>query len=339
MAKKFHDYDALPNDAHAPSFRKELRVVGAVVVFIMVLEIIARVIAPNLDYDRKNIHAFPETITDLEQRADKSGNPRVVFFGNSLMMHGLDEDIFLEEFKAAGGADLETAQITPVGTAMLDWVYLYRRYFETENSHPDVIVVGFVRHHIHDQEPIKLRRLSRHFVAKKDLPTLWLTDLKNIHQVTQSTLCNISALEGDQPEHQLGILYTMVADYQRGVKANNRLVAADKERKAKKAQEIGLATNEEPVATYNRMTRFIEKCKAHDVKIIFVPMPQPHVWDFNPKALELANQYGMTTLDAREINGMTDEDFSDGYHLGETGKEKFSRWLAREMKKTTLTKP
>ncbi len=65
MADKFHDYDALPTDSHAPPFGKELRVVAVVVGFIIVLEIIARIIAPTLDYDRENIHAFPEVIADL----------------------------------------------------------------------------------------------------------------------------------------------------------------------------------------------------------------------------------------------------------------------------------
>lgn len=339
---RHHDYDALPNDVNAPSFRKELRVVGAVFIFVLILEIIARVIAPDLDYDRKNIHAFPEAISELEQRANKSAKSRVVFFGNSLMMHGLDESLFHEEFSKAGGEEVESVKVTPVGTAMLDWVYLYRRYFESETSHPDVIVVGFVRHHIHDQEPIKLRRLSRHFVSKKDLPVLWQTDLKDFHQITQSTLCNFSALEGDQPEHQLGLLYCTVWDYQRGVKKNNRLVAADAERKAeaRKAKKLiaGAVHAKEPDETFCRMERFIKKCKKHKVQIIFVPMPQPHVWDFNPEAEALASRHGMTTLDARQIEGMKDEDFSDGYHLGETGKQKFTRWLAAEMQKLTIEK-
>jgi len=326
-----HDYDALPNDAHAPSFRNELRVVAAVVVFICLLEIIARVIAPHLDYDRENIHAFPETITQLEQRAEKSGNQRVVFFGNSLMMHGLDEDVFHSELHKAGGSEIETTKITPVGTAMLDWVHLYRRYFATESSRPDVLVVGFVRHHIHDQEPIKLRRLSRHFVATRDLPTLWQTDLGTFHQDVQSTFCHFSALEGDQPEYPLGILYTLVPDYQRGLKENNRLVAADKERKAKAKVKKESLPLTEPEETYSRMTRFIEQCQADGVKIIFVPMPQPHVWDFNPEAVKIIKNHGEVIFDARQIEGMTDKDFSDGYHLGETGQEKFSRWLAREI--------
>jgi len=328
MADKFHDYDALPTDSHAPAFGKELRVVAVVVAFIMVLEIIARIIAPTLDYDRENIHVFPEVIADLEERAEKSGKQRVVFFGNSLMMHGLNEDIVHKELEAIGGPKIESTKITPVGTAMLDWVYLYRRYFETEGSHPDVIVVGFVGHHIHDQEAIKLRRLSRHFVSAKDLPNLWEMEGMGFHQTSQSILCNISALEGDQPEHQLGILYSVVSDYRDGVNKNNQLISAAAERRAKAR---GLDTGE-PAETYKRMERFIEQCKKHGVEVWFVPMPQPEVWDYNTAATKLAEKHGMKVLDARSIEGMKEEDFSDGYHLGETGGEKFSRWMARQLK-------
>ena len=328
MADKYHDYDALPTDADAPSFRKELRVVAVVVGFIILLEIIARVIAPTLDYDRENIHAFPAVIEDLEKRAEKSGKPRVVFFGNSLMMHGLQEETVHKELESIGGPEIESTKITPVGTAMLDWVYLYRRYFETEGSHPDIIVVGFVAHHIHDQEPIKLRRLSRHFVSTDDLPDLWKCELPDFHNKTQSVLCNISALEGDQPEHQLGILYTVIADYRAGLNQNNQLVSAAAERRAKARGQ----SSAEPKETYQRMERFIERCKEHGVEVWFVPMPQPEVWDYNSAATALAEKHGMKVLDARSIDGMTEEDFSDGYHLGETGGEKFSRWMAEQMK-------
>ncbi len=329
MAKKHHDYDALPNDSHAPSFRQELRVVAVVVGFIIVLEIIARIIAPSLDYDRVNIHAFDQTIHDLEERAKASGKPRVVFFGNSLMLHGLKEDIVREELQAIGGPQIESTKITPVGTAMLDWVYLYRRYFASEDSHPDIIVVGFVAHHIHDQEPIKLRRLSRHFVSTRDLPDLWKNELKDFHRTTQSLLCNISALEGDQPEHQLGILYSVIPDYRAGVNENNRLVTAAAERQAEQGKS---PTPTAPEETYRRMERFIERCKAHGVQVWLIPMPQPELWDYNPAATLVAQKHGMQVLDARSIDGMTEDDFSDGYHLGESGGEKFSRWMAAQIK-------
>ncbi|MBK1790824.1 hypothetical protein [Persicirhabdus sediminis] len=327
MAKKFHDYDALPNEAHAPRLRTEMKVVAVVVIFVLVLEIVARFLAPHLDYDRKHIHAFDQTLSQLESDALESGAPRVVFFGNSLMMHGLKPEILHDELDRLGGLDIETAKITPVGTAMLDWVYLYQRYFEGPEKHPDVLVVGFVRHHIYDQEPIKLRRLSRHFVASQDLPELWQTDLPDFHSIVQSSLCSVSALCGDQELHQRSILYCAVPDYSAGVKRNNRIVSAAKKRHA---QQMGAAAP--PTDTFQRMERFITACKERGVKLYFVPMPQPKVWPFNPAAAEVIENHGMQVLDARQIEGMDAEDFSDGYHLGESGGEKFSRWLAGQLK-------
>lgn len=332
MANSHHDYDALPTDTDAPHWLQEMRVVMVVLAFVLVLELIARIIAPTLDYDRVNIFAFPDTIVQLEKAAENSGNTQVVFFGNSLMLHGLDQDLVKAELKNLGDKKIESAKVTPVGTAMLDWVFLYRRYFSDVDSHPDVLVVGFVAHHIHDQEPIKLRRLSRHFVTKKDLPLLWNTDLKDFHRMTQSVLCNISALEGDQPEHQLGILQTLIEDYRVGLNRNNSLVSSWKQKMTRQtAEKNGETIDPDQQETYERMLRFINECKKHKVKICFVPMPQPEVWDFNPEAQKIIETEGMTVLDARRIPGMTEKDFSDGYHLGETGKEKFSKWMAEQL--------
>ncbi|BDS05785.1 hypothetical protein NT6N_08250 [Oceaniferula spumae] len=334
MANKHHDYDALPTDAHAPSWLLEMRVVMVVLAFVLVLELIARIIAPVLDFDRENIFAFPKVIENLEEKADQSGNPKVVFFGNSLMLHGLDQELVQSELEVIDGPEIESAKVTPVGTAMLDWVYLYRRYFTDTDSHPDYLVVGFVAHHIHDQEAIKLRRLSRHFVAGEDLPVLWETDLQDFHSISQSVLCHVSALEGDQPEHQLGILQTLIADYKAGLNRNNRLVADGRKRKQQFAieKDPGKAVPTDDQESYDRMKRFIAEAIKHGVKIFFVPMPQPEVWDFNPEAQKIIEAEGMTVLDARRIPGMTPEDFSDGYHLGETGKVKFSEWMAGQLK-------
>jgi len=329
MAAPSHDYDASPTDIHAPTFRQELRVIGVLLAFVTLLEIIARVLAPSLDSDRQRIHDLPQTITNLEQRAGKSGCPRVVFFGNSLMLRGLDEDILHDELRKLSRPAIETTKITPVGTAILDWIYLYQRYFRTEGSQPDVLVVGFVAHHIHDQEPIKIRRLARHFVAIRDFPALWRTDLDDFHQLAQSALCGMSALEGDQPEHQMAILNLCVPDYQAGLNVNHNLIEDAAARKARSKSDSGSAT---PTAaateTFTRMERFIELCQAHHVRMVLVPMPQPKVWDLNPDAVSLARKYGVKVLDARAIGGMTDADFADGYHLGVTGAAKFSRWLA-----------
>mgnify|MGYP001814784235 CR=1 FL=1 len=327
MAKNHHDYDALPTDKRAPSIRQEMRVVAVVVLFVIGMEIVARIMAPTIDSDREHIHAFPDIIDGTAKEAGEKKLPNVIFFGNSLMRAGLDEEIVADSLIEVEGPEIASAKITPVGTAMLDWVYLYKRYFEDSQQHPDILVVGFVAHHIHDQEPIKLRRLSRHFVAMDDFPELWSRDLGDFHRIAQSTLCHFSALEGDQPEHQLKLLSGIVSDYNNGLNRNNDLVRAAAERKA--ALKANTSVNTQ---TFSRMQRLIETCKKHGVEIWFVPMPQPEVWPLHPEAVALIERHGMKLLDAREIEGMTEEDFWDGYHLGDSGMEKFSQWMAGQIK-------
>ena len=326
MLTKHHDYDALPTDKRAPSIRQEMRVVAVVVLFIIALEIVARIMAPTLDYDREHIHAFPEIISEANKQSKETQKPNIVFFGNSLMMHGLDNALLQSKLTQQSGPDIVSTKITPVGTAMLDWVYLYKRYFESTNQHPDILIVGFVAHHIHDQEPIKLRRLSRHFVAKQNLPELWTKDLGDFHRVAQSVLCNVSALEGDQPEHQLKILSGIISHYKTGLNRNNELVREAAQRRAGQisSQQINRST-------FQRMERLIKICKKHGVEIWFIPMPQPETWPLNPDAIKLAEQHGMKVIDAQQIEDMNETDFSDGYHLGKTGTEKFTHWIAQKL--------
>lgn len=332
MPTPTHDFEALPTDTHAPSFRQELRVIGVLIAFVALLEVIARILAPNLDYDRKHIFAFPQIITGLNQRSQQSDRPRVVFLGNSLMRSGLSEAIFSDELQKLNAPSIESAKITPVGTAMIDWLYLYQRYFNPQITKPDALIVGFYTHHIHDQEPIKIRRLSRHFVAKSDFPALWTTDLDGFHEIVQSALCGVSALEGDQPEHQLSILSGIVSNYQAGLKINNRLVANPTAKSARrKATPDTTAAPEPPPETFQRMERFIKTCQADGVSLYFVAMPQPHHWNINPEAIQLTQRHGIEILDATSIDAITEADFEDGYHLGPSGTEKFSRWLAAQL--------
>lgn len=329
MSEKPHDYDALPTLPNAPNFRRELRVVGVVVVFVLLLEGLARYLAPTLDYDRVHIHDFPRLVEEMPGKGE--GKERVLFYGNSLMMHGFDE----AQVRAAMGDGEERVsmtKVTPVGTAILDWVYLYSQYFEQQGKHPDVIVVGFVRHHVSDGEKIKLRRLARHFVSARDLPGLWREDLPETHDRVQSVLANFSALLGDQPEHQLGILSTVVPDYQRGVNLNNQWIRANAEKQAAlRAERKGMKV--EADEEFKRVKRFMEMAKRNGVEVWFVPMPQPEFYELEPKLREVVEGEGMVWLDARAIEGMGEKDFSDGYHLGKTGTGKFSAWLGGELEK------
>lgn len=317
-----HDYDARQSLNEAPTWRQEMRVVAVVVAFVIILEVVARVIAPALDYDRKHIHDFPQIVSEMPEKSADSLS--VLFYGNSLMRFGVDETLIASELNKDGGTPVAVTKVTPVGTAIIDWLYLYERYFVSKNRHPDVIVLGFVKHHVSDEEPIKLRRLARHFVSTQALPMLWRKDLQDRHMQVQSVLCHSSALMGDQPEHQLGILYSVIPEYKNGLNQNNDWIRQAAEDRAH-ASNAGQAPKKE---SFERVQRFIDQAKEQGIEVWFVPMPQPEFYELAPELRQMIEKNGMKWLDARKIPGMDEKDFSDGYHLGESGKKKLTLWLA-----------
>lgn len=315
------DYIAKPTRKRAPSFKQELKVLAVLVVFVALLEIISRVLAPTLDYDREHIHAFPEIVEKFQQKEMPSD--KVTFLGNSLMMHGLDLKLTQNKYDDKGR--LTTTKLTPVGTAITDWTYLYKRYFPESTEQPKVVIMGFVNYHITDHYQLKIRRLGRHFVAQNDLPELWSSELHDFHRCAQTSLAHYSSLMGDQPEHQLYILDYLVPHYKAGVRINNDVIDAQRQRRIETTSEAEGATAKAP--TYERIKRFSDMMKQRGIELWFVPMPQPEFYELPEGCEDVIRECGIHFRDARSIPGMTEADFSDGYHLGETGKKKFTQWM------------
>ena len=288
------------------TFRQELKVLACLALFLLGLELYARHLAPTLDRDRAHIHQFPELIASLPE---KNG---ALFLGNSLILHGLDESLLHQE-----APDLAFIKLSPVSTAALDWEHLYQRYLATAGHKPDRLFLGFVAHHLNDSEPPKLRRLSRHFASVDTLPGLWKNEHLDIHERTQSALAHSFALIGDQPAHRERILDAFIDWYRLGLRTNQEWVTQK-------------TSSPPPKATFHRIERFLAHCRADGIQVFLIPMPQPEPWDLDPQTDRLVNDYNLKILDARSLPGMTPDDFSDGYHLGESGAQKFTHWLAQQ---------
>ncbi len=292
----------------------------------LLFEIVARILAPTLDYDRVHIHALPGIVEEIGD--DK--RPRVVLLGNSLLMHGADGELLEEEISRATSGPCSVAKITPVGTAIRDWNYLYDTYFTEQNTHPDVVVVGFVAHHIPDQCELKMRRLTRHFCSLRNLWDCLQREGPTFDDKAVGALSHFSALYGDQPEHHWTVSSFTVPEFRRGARKINDILGGEAGRKARKKAEPD-SSAALPPRTYQKLARLIETFRKHGVKAYFVPMPQPESWNFDPAAAEVIVANGATLVDGRAIAGMTQADFPDGYHLGETGTIRFTRFLAKTL--------
>ena len=297
------------------SFRQELKVLVVLVCFLVGLELIARMVSGSLDDDRAHIAQFDELVGEL-------GEKKGAVLGNSLLLHGLDLEQFAQE-----SPDFSTIRVTPVSSAVLDWGHLYERYFLKGEELPEHLFVGFVAHHVDDSEPAKLRRLSRHFVSTGSLSQLWERERFDFHQRVQSGLSHVSALIGDQPAHRERVLDYFIDWYRLGLRTNQDWVTGEVE------------SSVERQSSFERMTRFVDMVQAGGTRLWIIPLSQPEYWELNSGLLELIERKGVGLMDARSIPGMTADDFSDGYHLGESGAEKFTRWFAKEISEKITQDP
>ncbi|MCP4375439.1 MAG: hypothetical protein GY794_04605 [bacterium] len=301
------------------SFKTEWKVLAVVLVVLGVCECWARLAASGLDYDRAHIAEFPAISRKLHQ----SESPRVLFLGNSLTMHG----VVLDEVRAEldrRGVQCTIDRTVPVATDVTDWIYLYERYFRNVDQTPDIVVVGFVRHHVKDLKPPKrLRRLGRHFLALSDMPECFAMDIPGFDERAELLLSRYSALFGDQLIYRENVLYSLLPDFKASEKRLNRILT--------RVQETAAKDQEQTPPTFERIGRLAKLVKDTGARGVFVAMPLPDIWDTDPQVEQAIKEMGMTYIDARKIDGITPEDFPDGYHMGEKAKLIYSRFIAARL--------
>ncbi|MCH2331634.1 MAG: hypothetical protein MK312_08875 [Roseibacillus sp.] len=289
----------------------------------LLLEIIARVLAPTLDYDRVHIHSFPEIAEEM-----RSGKrPRIMILGNSLLLHGVDSALLEENISNSLSRPCSVSKVTPVATAARDWLYLYDTYFTQSGSHPDIVVIGFVGHHLPDQYELKLRRLARHFCSLENLGSCLDEESPSLDGRAIGILSHFSALFGDQRTHQWGVSSAVIPQFGKGASRLNNILDAAKNHPAGK-KEPSITGNESPGRTYRKLNQLIRALKTHGVEPYFVPMPQPEPWTIDPTARAVIEENGATLMEGPVNPPIGKRDFSDGYHLGETGKTRFTSFLS-----------
>ena len=304
------------------SFRGELKVLAVVACLVGGGEIAARVLAPKLDSDRLHIQQFPHLASQLAAARP----PRILFLGNSLTLHGVETAVVKAELARAGFPQATVERVVPVGTDIVDWNYLFKTYFVEPGQMPDVVIVGFVRHHVIDKPPKEIERLACHFVSPRNIPELFGYDLPAFGDRVQVLLSYGLNLMGNQLPMQERILDAVIPEYQTGA----RWVAHRLEARGE-AQALRASGGRESPPTFERLRRFAASVKAAGAHALFVPMPKPNLWNIEDEAAHVVRQAGMTWVDGRRIGTMAPYYWYDGYHLGPEGADVFSRFIAQAL--------
>ena len=233
-------------------------------------------------------------------------------------------NIVQDQLSGEGIGDISMQKFQPVGTDILDWLFLYKRYIKDAGIKPDVVVIAFAKHHIGDRPPKRLRRLGRHFITAGSMDELFEKDIDNFGDKSEIFLSHYFSSFGDQLLHQEGMLYCCIPYYASATSRLNNMLEAVQDKKLASERN----GSPMPPETFTRIERMLEMLNDEGTHAILVAIPLPQKWTPDPKLVELTKAAGMTFIDPQDESVFTEEHFEDGYHMNDSGKKIYSSLMA-----------
>ncbi|HYG74690.1 MAG TPA: hypothetical protein VEK08_06785 [Planctomycetota bacterium] len=293
------------------SFKTECKVILFVLLSLVLVELYARHLSRGM-WDPRQLRALPEQTAQLQGAQPKG----VLFLGNSLFRDGLDPEILESTLEKPGRPVLRLAAS---GTTITDWYYYFRTYFSRKERVPELVVVGFARRHLDDQNRLVPGRLGAYSCEMCDTPEVFSEDITDFGGRVEffQGMALVSVAHRDWLRHR----YLMrVAD---NYPETQQRVHDDLQLRTQKA------VPEAP--TYTRLRRFIQTVRESRARLVFVAMPTKHPYAINSEILIAAREAGVPILDCREVPGISRADFKDNVHLTPDGARVFSRYLAKRL--------
>ena len=300
----------------------------AVVALVLIAcEVALRQVEVSLSTDLEHIDDFPRIV----KRLHDDPRPSVLFLGNSLTGCGADVPAFRDEWTRLGRDDV-CDKVSPDGTALSDWYYIYKTFLAEADQVPDVVIIGFSRRHLHDDLPVSPKRLGRHFCKISHTTELFEHDLLDIESRGNFLFSWASTVYGNQPQIKKRALDMVIPNYRQGSRTINDWVGLgmDKAKKAA-AKKDG---KKPPKVTCRRLERLLGLMKETGTRGVFVAMPRPNKWEVKKVVKKTILDAGMTFVDFRgieDVEGLTAKHFADKIHLTPSGAKIYSRALAREL--------
>ncbi len=316
-------HEKMKTQTFAEKKGRERRVLLMVVSLFLLLEATIRLGGEILSKDIAHLRSFPKIARRMAQFDPQQGT-RILFLGNSLTRHGVDQDAFAETVKQEGGGVVQSVKMNPDNTDLSDWFYAYRTFFSRPGIKPDVLIVGFEGVHLRDAPSRHPDRLAQYYCTWSDWPDLCQYDLKTFEDRVYFVLCRYSAAFGNRDRIQKRLLDKLIPDYRAGMdelnSRRNEINKAGKNNKKKKKE-----------LTYEKLQKLIAIADSQGTKIVLAAMPVPDAYQFDPKFLELVENSSAVLVDCRKVEGITEPMFFDGLHMDEQAAKIYSSELARKL--------
>lgn len=295
----------------------ELKVIGCLALVLVAFEGTMRVFEERLSKDIGHLKQFAELSEDLAHPEDQRA-VQLLFLGNSMTRYGVDGLAFERTLEQTAHTSVEWTKVNPDNTALADWVFVYRNFFEDPAHRPDVIVLGFEGHHLQDAPSHHPNRLARFYCGPDDWPELTHYDLKTFEQRMEFLVCDYSALWANRDRVERRVLDTVIPGYREASQEVNVTQVQSRESTA-------------PKPTFHRLEEFLERIEDEHVHIVFAAMPLANEYEIPAELLTLLHRHHAECIDCRHIPGITRSMFPDGIHMTPTAATIYSKYLAHEM--------
>ncbi len=313
--------DSVPPTTGKP--RTEFRVLLVVAGLFLLLEILIRIGGESLSKDIAHLRSFPRIAQEMAE-FDADQGVRILFLGNSLTRHGVDQNAFAEVAEQDFGIAVQSVKMNPDNTDLADWFYAYRTFFSKPGINPDVLIIGFEGVHLRDAPSRHPDRLAQYYCTWSDWPDLCKYDLKTFEDRIYFILCRFSAAFGNRDRIQKRVLDKLIPDYRTGMDELNQRRNQNNKKK-------------QVVAEYEKLKELISIADQQGTKIILAAMPVPEEYEFDPGFLEVVNSSSAILIDCRKVEEITLPMFFDGLHMDKQAAKLYSSELAIKTKSVLIS--
>lgn len=254
---------------------------------------------------------------DAIQLASTAGTPHTVLIvGNSLVLHGIDE----QALDSSLGPGYEAKKETIVGSGYQDWLYGVPSLLD-RGSHPSVIVLGFSPAQlVMDRPPIA--RTTRMVWTARNLERYTMNAHVGLTAATNLILQHFSAFFALRDQLRQDSRKLLVPGY--AAMSHDFFDGAPL--KPNPTADITIAAS--------RLAALDSACAARGVHFVFLLMPTRAIDDaaIEPMMVEAGKRAGVPVLVPISNRELPAADQLDGYHLNAAGAVVFSERTAAALR-------
>jgi len=276
------------------------------------LEICLRVIDSRLSIDINHYKKMSTIIASLNE----TGAKNILFVGNSLTRHGLDNITLNNTLD-----NTNSASIYPDDTTIIEWSWIIKSKVST-NQNIDTLIISYAGHqlkdkHLEQQHFIRIASI----VPPQDLIKVISFEALNLKESLLLGLAHYSRIFSLQERINNRVLDLL--PYYR--KASQTINQSLKQKSHKSKNNT---------ATYTHLTSIINFCKDHKIQLIVLAIPLPSKYKLDKEITLQHNLGNLKFIDARVIPNLTKDDYLDGYHLNQNGAKKLTIFLTKKLHDT-----